>query len=150
MNEPETLNTALLKSLFDQLVRMSGRQDAAAARLGISRQRVGQLCSANPEHARDLPTWEQVWTLEQSLGRSIVFQALADAINPPEGDRHACPIKESHDVVAAAAAIPPLAVAVERGEPGADAEYQAGLERLAKETIEAEAAGKVHRLAVAK
>lgn len=39
MNEPRTFSPALLKTLFAKLVREHGCQDAAAARLEISRQR---------------------------------------------------------------------------------------------------------------
>lgn len=71
-------DTALLKALFFQLRKAVGSQDAAAAYLDISRQRVGQLESAHADHAREIPTWGQVFTLEQAAGRSIVFAALAD------------------------------------------------------------------------
>ena len=63
-----------LKALFGQLVDAVGTQEAAATFLGISRQRVSQLIStAN----NDLPTWGQVMKLEQVVGVSIVFGALA-------------------------------------------------------------------------
>lgn len=63
-----------LKALFGQLVDSVGTQEAAATFLGVSRQRVGQLIStATP----DLPTWAQVFKLEQVCGVSIVFAAFA-------------------------------------------------------------------------
>lgn len=68
---------ALLKARFGQLVDAVGTQEAAATFLGISRQRVGQLIStAN----NDLPTWGQVWKLEQVTGTSLVFAALGREI----------------------------------------------------------------------
>lgn len=139
MNEPETLNPALLKSLFAQLVRACGKQDAAAARLGISRQRVGQLCSANPEHARDIPTWDQVWALEAACGRSVVFRALADLVEPDAAPRDACPVKETHDVVQAAASMLSLADDLKAGKPGAHVAFMDGLNRLQREADECEA-----------
>lgn len=63
----------LLKAHFGQLVDAVGTQEAAAAFLGVSRQRVGQLIStAN----NDLPTWGQVWKLETVTGQSLVFGAF--------------------------------------------------------------------------
>lgn len=63
-----------LKALFGQLVDAVGTQEAAATFLGVSRQRVGQLIStANG----DLPTWAQVFKLEQVVEHSIVFAAFA-------------------------------------------------------------------------
>lgn len=107
MNENGTLDPALLKALFARLVASCGKQDAAAARLGISRQRISQLCSANPEHAKDIPTWGQVFALESACDRSIVFAELARLSEPtktPAGDpmSHACGlVKEVADVLAA-------------------------------------------------
>jgi len=64
---------ALLKAHFGQLVDAVGTQEAAAAFLGVSRQRVGQLIStAN----NDLPTWAQVWKLEKVTGQTLVFGAF--------------------------------------------------------------------------
>ena len=64
---------SLLKAHFGQLVDAVGTQDAAAAFLGVSRQRVGQLISiANS----DAPTWAQVWKLEKVTGQSLVFAAF--------------------------------------------------------------------------
>lgn len=48
---------ALLKAHFSQLVDAVGTQEAAAAFLGVSRQRVGQLISTATS---DLATWGQV------------------------------------------------------------------------------------------
>jgi len=63
----------LLKAHFGQLVDAVGTQEAAAAFLGVSRQRVGQLIStAN----NDLPTWAQVWKLEVVTNQSLVFAAF--------------------------------------------------------------------------
>nr|MCB7500745.1 hypothetical protein [Enterobacter roggenkampii] len=63
----------LLKAHFGQLVDAVGTQEAAAAFLGVSRQRVGQLIStAN----NDLPTWGQVWKLETVTKQSLVYAAF--------------------------------------------------------------------------
>lgn len=64
---------ALLKAHFSQLVDAVGTQEAAAAFLGVSRQRVGQLISTGTS---DLPTWGQVWKLEQVCRQSLVFAAF--------------------------------------------------------------------------
>ena len=64
---------SLLKAHFAQLVDAVGTQEAAAAFLGVSRQRVGQLISTA---TADLPTWGQVWKLEQVCGQSLVFAAF--------------------------------------------------------------------------
>lgn len=66
-----------LKALFGQLVDAVGTQEAAATFLGISRQRVSQLISTSNG---DLPTWGQVFRLEQVCKQSIVFGALARRI----------------------------------------------------------------------
>lgn len=144
MNEAETFDHARLKALFAQLVRAVGKQDAAAAYLGISRQRVSQITSANPEHARDLPTWEQVWTLESVLGRSIVFAALAEAIDPPAAT--ACPVKEAHDVIRRAADLGPLAMEVQQGIPGAQERFCQAIDALKQEVCESEAAARAHNV----
>lgn len=136
MNEDRTFDHARLKALFAKLVVKVGRQDAAAARLGISRQRVSQLCSANPEHARDIPTWEQVWTLEEACGQSVIFAEFAREIEPPAVATTACPVKESHDVVQAAAAILPIASAIQAGDLDAIDALMDGLDRVKHEARE--------------
>lgn len=75
MQQELNFDTSLLKALFKQLRQVIGSQDAAAAYLNVSRQRVAQLEGA--KHPEDVPTWAQVFTLEQEAGRSIVFAALA-------------------------------------------------------------------------
>lgn len=70
----EPFNPVIVKALFTQLVEAVGTQEAAAAYLGITRQRVSQLCSASWP---DLPTFAQVATLETAVGQSIVFGALS-------------------------------------------------------------------------
>ena len=74
-----------LKALFGQLVDAVGTQEAAATFLGVSRQRVGQLISTSNS---DLPTWAQVFKLEQVVEHSIVFAALARRVEG-EADRGA-------------------------------------------------------------
>jgi DNA-binding transcriptional regulator YdaS (Cro superfamily) len=152
MNEPETLDTGLLKSLFARLVQAAGRQDAAAARLGISRQRIGQLCSANVEHARDLPTWAQVWALEVAVERSVVFRALADMIEPSGRATSANPmshavgmVKEAADVLAA------VESALEDGEvlPAEAEAVENELAQLEAKIAATRAAMRVTRLRVA-
>lgn len=140
MNEPEPFSPRFLKLLFDKLVREVGRHDAAAAILKISRQRIGQLCDTrNPEMAKEVPTFAHIWALEQELGRSVVFQGLADAINPCPATADQCPVRETHDVVQAAAAMLPLADALKAQEPGADMAFRDGLERLQREADDCEA-----------
>lgn len=76
---------SLLKAHFGQLVDAVGTQEAAAAFLGISRQRVGQLISVA---TNDLPTWGQVWKLEQVCGQSLVFKAfgrMTETESPGQG-----------------------------------------------------------------
>ncbi|MFC5372953.1 hypothetical protein ACFPIF_10335 [Brevundimonas faecalis] len=73
----QDFDPGLLKAHFAQLVDAIGTQDAAAAFLGVSRQRVGQLISTSNN---DLPTWGQVWKLERACGRSLVFGAFAHLI----------------------------------------------------------------------
>ena len=136
MNEAGTFDHARLKALFAKLVFKVGRQDAAAAYLGISRQRVSQLGSANPEHARDIPTWEQVWTLEDACGQSVVFGALAQTIEPPAVAPAACPLKETHDVVQASAALLPIAAALQSGDFAAFDALMEGVDRLKLEARE--------------
>ncbi|MBB4797988.1 DNA-binding transcriptional regulator YdaS (Cro superfamily) [Brevundimonas bullata] len=136
MNEHGTFDYGRLKALFAKLVIRAGRQDAAAAYLGISRQRVSQLGSANPEHARDIPTWEQVWTLEDACGQSVVFGALALSIEPPTVSPAACPLKETHDVVQASAALLPIAAALQAGDFEAFDALMEGVDRLKNEARE--------------
>lgn len=71
-----------LKALFGQLVDAVGTQDAAATFLGVSRQRIGQLISTATS---DLPTWGQVFKLEQVVEQSIVFGALARKVEGEAG-----------------------------------------------------------------
>ena len=136
MNEPETFDPALLKSLFARLVVACGKQDAAAARLGISRQRIGQLCSANPEHAKDIPTWGQVWALEQACERSVVFGSLASLVEPTAAAEPVSAVKETHDLVAASAAMCPLAVALDPEKPETVRAFAEGLERVQREAAD--------------
>ena len=75
----------MLKALFSQLVDGVRTQEAAAAYLSISRQRVSQIMSAHPDNAKELPTWAQVFKLEQACGQSIVFGALARMIEGDDG-----------------------------------------------------------------
>lgn len=147
MNGNGTFDHARLKALFAKLVQRCGRQDAAAAYLDISRQRVSQLCSANPEHARDIPTWEQVWTLEQACKESVVFGAFAAETEPPAVAPTDCPVKEAHDVAQAVAAILPISTAIQAGDFTAlDALFE-GLDRVKREARELRAvAAKVTRL----
>lgn len=140
MNEPRTFSPAHLKVLFKRLVDAVGKQDAAAELLGVSRQRVGQLVSGNDEFAKECPTWAQVWTLEDRLGRSIVFEGLAQAVDPMTLPATACVVKEAHDVFAVAAMAGPAALAVERGEPGAMDALEAIADRLKAEIAEVRAA----------
>lgn len=69
----QDFDPALLKAHFGQLVDAVGTQEAAAAFLGVSRQRVGQLISTANS---DLPTWAQVWKLESVTRQSLVFAAF--------------------------------------------------------------------------
>jgi len=71
-----------LKALFGQLVDAVGTQEAAATFLGVSRQRIGQLISTG---TGDLPTWAQVFKLEQVVGHSIVFAAYARRVDGEAG-----------------------------------------------------------------
>lgn len=87
---------AMLKALFKQLVAAIGTQDACATYLGISRQRVAQLLSLSEDHASDIPTWGQVFTLEAALERSVVFAGLAKMIQgEPEVDLMATSISST-------------------------------------------------------
>lgn len=79
MADPTPLDTGLIKALFARLVKAHGSQDAAAARLEVTRQRISQLCSASDDHAKDVPTWGQVWMLEQACERSVVFASLGQS-----------------------------------------------------------------------
>ncbi|CAM2951916.1 hypothetical protein [Brevundimonas diminuta] len=147
MNGNGTFDHARLKALFAKLVVRCGRQDAAAAYLDISRQRVSQLCSANPEHARDIPTWEQVWTLEKACNQSVIFGAFAAETEPTAIAPTACPVKEAHDVAQAVAAILPIAMAIQAGDFGALDALLEGIDRVKHEARELRAvASNVTRL----
>jgi len=135
----------LLKGLFSQLRRAVGSQEAAATYLGVSRQRVSQLESASDDHADDIPTWGQVWTLERALGRSVIFSALAHQIEPPKVRSDASLMKETHDVVQRAAAMLPLADALKEGRPGAIVAFLDGLNLLKQEAVECAAVAAMHK-----
>jgi len=79
----QPLDPSELKALFAQLVDAIGTQDAAAAFLGISRQRVGQLIGTSWP---DLPTILQVVKLEAVCGQAVVTGALARRV---EGEQRA-------------------------------------------------------------
>ena len=132
MNEPETLSPMLIKSLFKKLVRAAGGQDAAAAELEVCRQRVSQLQNTdNPEHAKDVPTYGQIWTLERFIGRSVVFAGLADAIEPRPAPANACPMRHGCEMVREVGdAITAVSKAVADGEVTPD-EYAACDKELA-------------------
>lgn len=83
----QDFDPGLLKAHFAQLVDAIGTQDAAAAFLGVSRQRVGQLISTA---TNDLPTWAQVWRLEQACRQSLVFGAFGRMIE--DGARQPSPM----------------------------------------------------------
>lgn len=125
-----------LKALFSQLRRSIGSQEAAATYLGISRQRVAQLESANEDHADDVPTWAQVWTLENALGRSVVFAGMARQVAPPALPRDTTLLKETHDVVQKAAAMLPLADDLRANKPGALMAFLDGIQALKQEAVE--------------
>jgi len=148
MNEPSPFNRKLLKALFRRLVKDAGGVEACGVELGISHQRVSQIANVNnDEMAKELPTWEQVWRLESVIGRSVVFAALADAIKPAPAPANACPTKETHDLVQAAAAMLPLAAALDPADPKTLEAFNAGMARLQKEAAEANAAANVVLLA---
>lgn len=130
---------ALVKALFAKAVKAFGGHAAAGVHLDISRQRVGQLASANPEFAREVPTLAHIFSLESGLGRSIVFAGLVEAIEPPIPHRSATPLKETLDVIRVAAEIGPLAMAAESGRPEAIEAFLNKLDDLAKEACEAKA-----------
>jgi hypothetical protein len=138
MNEPRE-EMALIKELFDKAVKQYGGSLAAGVCLEVSRQRVDALRSAKDEFRRDIPTWAQVWALEQRLGRSVVFAGLADAINPLPPHRTASPLTETMDVIRVAAEIGPLAMAAETGDPASVQAFLDKLEELARELCEAKA-----------
>lgn len=71
------ITPAFIKGHFHHLVRAVGGTEAAGVYLGVSHQRVSQLQSV---HSADMPTILQVLTLEQAVGRSVVFSALARAV----------------------------------------------------------------------
>lgn len=79
----EDFDPSLLKALFSQLVAAVGTQEAAAAYLGVSRQRVGQMITSQPPYSNDVPTWAQVFRLEQACKQSIIFGALARMVEGP-------------------------------------------------------------------
>lgn len=137
MNETGNLNPKTLKALFAQLVRTVGSQEAAASYLNVSRQYVGYLASANPEYAAYVPTWDHVWTLENAAGRSVVFASLARMVEPPKVAAGACHVKETHDLVQAAAAMLPLADALDPVKPATVLAFREGLSRLECEAVEA-------------
>lgn len=137
----DALDTALLKSLFARLVKAHGSHDAAAVRLDVTRQRIGQLCSASDDHAKDVPTWGQVWTLEQSLGRSVVFAALAGMVEPSGGS--ACAIKETHDLVLAVAAMCPVASALDPAKPDTVRAFADAFDKVQREAADVQAIANV-------
>lgn len=124
MSQP--FDTGLLKSLFARLVRAHGSHDAAAARLDVSRQRIGQLCSASDDHVRDVPTWDQVWALEQALERSVVFAALADMASPAPVVSAACPLHSAIWTVRQASDV--LGKIEEAAKDGIDAQEERQIE----------------------
>lgn len=140
MNDPEPFNRKLVKSLFSRLVKDVGGQDPAAVYLGVSRQRVSDLANiSNDEKARETPTWEQVWTLESVLGRSVVFGGLASRIEPAPPARTTCAVKETHDLVMAVAALCPVAQALDPSKPGTIAAFQEAFAKVQREASDLQA-----------
>ena len=95
-----SVTNAQVKGLFYHLVKAVGGVEAAGAYLGISHQRVSQL--QTPTNA-DNPTIQQVLVLEDVVGQSIVFAALARAASG--GSLTADSMKEIGDVVIAQAEV---------------------------------------------
>lgn len=76
MKEPNHIAVETVKAYLDQLVDVCGKSTAVGAYLGISPQRVRQLCSLT---CPDLPTMMQIIRLEAWARQPIVTSALAKA-----------------------------------------------------------------------
>jgi DNA-binding transcriptional regulator YdaS (Cro superfamily) len=135
----EDFSPQLLKVLFRKLVDQIGKQDAAAAILGVSRQYISQVCSLNDEHLNNLPRHEHIWRLEQALGRSVVYAGLADAINPNASQQRACLIEETAEVSVAASNAVQTMAKLKLGKASPE-EGRAAIEAIKRELSEAEAA----------
>jgi hypothetical protein len=106
-----TSTPAFVKALFRTFVLKDvGGVEAAGALLGVSHQRVSALISLQ---SADMPTVMQVVTLEQAVGRSVVFGALAEAVEgkTARGDM----LREASEGVSAAAAV--MSACVEEASP---------------------------------
>lgn len=90
-----------VKGQFHHLVQAVGGTMAAAAFLGVSHQRVSAMQSI--QHPDAMPSIMQVFALEQALGKSILFSALADRISGVS--RRNDPLKEAGDVMVAGAEV---------------------------------------------
>lgn len=124
----------------DLIAACGGLEESAAnCRVGRSVLSDYQLPQIASTMAADVMT-----DLEAYCGEPIYSREIA-AERPwiPTG---ACPLKETHDVVRAAADLGPLALALVNGEPGAGDRFDAALDALKQEAREARAAAKVTAL----
>jgi hypothetical protein len=119
---------AVTKGLFSRLVESYGGQDAAGALLGITQQRISQLC--NPACADDPRLVDHICPLEQALGQDIVTGALARLARNGSFEADD-PAKEIGDVTLATADI----MRLERTGAPAPKKQAAAL-RLVKEATE--------------
>lgn len=117
----------------DLIEACGGLAEAANnSRVGVSTLSTYQ----NPNEHATMPA-DVMADLEAYCGEPIYSREIA-SIRPwrPIGED---PVKEAHDVVIAAAALGPLAVSFQRGEPGAAEKLMAAIDDLKRETAESEA-----------
>lgn len=93
-----------------------------------------------PQDAATMPA-DVMADLEAYCGEPIYSREIAEArpSAPVGGDV----VVETHEVVLAAAKLLPLALAVKAGSPGAQAAFDAAVEKLTAEVDDVEAIGKV-------
>lgn len=130
---------ALRKELFSDLIDAYGGQIAVAKKLKCSQQYVSQMKSRKEEHARVLPRWEQIWVLENALGRPVFFAGLAEAVAPSEAQHRACLIEETAEVSVAASNAVQTIARMKSGKASPE-EGRAAIETVKRELAEAEAA----------
>lgn len=132
--------------LAHDLIEACGGLDEAAQACRVGKTRLSDY--QNPAASCSMPA-DVMADLEAYCGRAIYSGALSQA--RPTAPVCGEVVTETHDVVTAAAALLPLAVAMRDGKPGARAAFQAAVSTLTREVddVEAIADGNVVRMGAA-
>lgn len=124
--------------LARRLIEACGGLEEAATACRVKKSQLSAY--QNPHEPSTMPA-DVMHDLEAYCGENLYSREIAEArpSAPVAGDA----ITETHEVVVAAAALLPLAIALADGKPGAAAAYRGAVARLTSEVDDVEAIGNV-------